>query len=90
MIYALPGAAVLVGGALGYWLGKGHRWAWLVVLMSLGTAAFAWLMVTGPTLPGHDGLGRVYLAVLAVLPLETGLLIGAGIAVIRSRRDGHG
>ncbi len=35
------------------------------------------------------GLGRVSLAVLAVLPLEIGALVGAGSAVIRNRRSRH-
>ena len=91
MIFVLPAISLAIGGWLGHRLGRARRWGWwmllVLVTIALFAAIFLWLRMAADTRAGFDGVGQAVLAVLGLLPLELGLLTGAGVAALRNRRS---
>ena len=89
MIFVLPALSLALGGWAGHWLGRARRWGgWIGLVLSviaLFSALLIWLRATAGSRSGFDGIGEAALAVLCLLPLELGLLLGAGVAAIRNR-----
>lgn len=90
MVFALPVASLLIGAWLGHGLGRARRWGWWLVLVLLTIGCFVaiviWLHLTADARSAFDGVGQAALAVLGLIPLEIGLLAGAGVAALRNRR----
>lgn len=86
---ALPLFSLAIGLVFGHWLGRVRQWGLFVILMLAGAALFFWGVFTlrAQEGTGFDGVAEAALLVLGLIPLEFGLLVGAGIAAIRNRRE---
>ena len=91
MIFALPAICLLIGVWVAYWLGRARRWrAWmalLFVIVALVIGLISWISASSANGTGFDGVGEAALVVLTLIPLEFGMLLGAGVAAIRNRRS---
>lgn len=85
MIIALPIFGLVIGSGLGWWLIRDRKWSTFLWIMAAGVVTFILMLVTSSNLADVDAAARIILAVILILPLEVGMMIGAGIVAIRHR-----
>ena len=85
MIVALPIFGLVIGGGLGWWLIRDRKWSTFLWIMAAGVVTFILMLVTSNNLADVDAAARIILAVILILPLEIGMMIGAGVVAIRHR-----
>jgi len=85
MVFAIPIISLLIGIWLGWWLIRDRKWSTFLWLMAAGVVLFVLMLFTSRNLADVDAAARIILAVILVLPLEFGMMVGAGVVAIRHR-----
>lgn len=85
IVVVITVAFLSVGLWLGWWLIRDRKWGTFLGILAVGMITFMLMLMTSQNLGSYDGLGRLILALITVIPLEVGMMLGAGFVALRHR-----